>query len=223
MRYMSYHDKEQFLDNCEESIEFIMENRTILLLLAKDCDDWIRSRVASFLVCFSDKRVEKCLLKLSKDKHSFVRTEAYDSLGEFTSKRVEKRLRKAIINEKNELACFYAILSWVDVVVSRSEICYLNYLFIDSMEKEFHKMGYMHCVFGCYYGRYCFNDHEVWKEVVRFVNHDNYLVRCVAIDLLIEMMNNENRDSIQTIMMNVLENDNSIAVKEKVRELFDKN
>ena len=64
--------------------------------------------MAALLVNFVNKKPLDILLRWAMDEDSMVRVKAFDSLSVFEKEKVILFLRKAIVMEKNELACFYA-------------------------------------------------------------------------------------------------------------------
>ena len=158
-----------------------------IFLLSKDRDPFVRSQAASLLVMFRTKSSRKRLLELAFDKDAFVRCEAYDSLGIFNDKVVELILKNAIIYEKNYLACYYAILSWTDIVKEQKHNSYHNYTFIRRMEQSKRIRTSEHCQMACWNAMYFLGNRNVLRKIVAFLDSENYQVRCATVKHLKEI------------------------------------
>ncbi|MCL2311363.1 MAG: HEAT repeat domain-containing protein [Firmicutes bacterium] len=196
----------------------ILSNEQFLILqkFSNDKDETVRSMSAPFLVHFINEDSKKVLFKLAKDGDSLVRTEAYDSLSVFPFKDVEKFLRNAIGNEKDELARRYSILSWIDVVIALSLVNVDNMIFLKNIKN---KEQSDECVLSCYYGLYLFGELKYFKNILSFLNNDDYHLKCSVLNYLRELKNNKNKLEIEKAISPLL-SDSSIAVKDSAQRLL---
>lgn len=211
---MKNNEKIKIIDSMEK-ID-VLENKHfgILKKFSYDKDAFVRSRCAALLINFKTDESLKLLLRLSNDKNSFVRTEAYDSLGVFYFTKVEETLFKAISFEKNGLAKQYAILSWADVS-SKLHNKFKDYiLFILNEIDNYHTEEYNSCQIrlSYYYALQVFG-YDVICNMISFLNNDNYLIRCRALNLLNDIADKNNKKIIETSIINLLKTEETIAVK----------
>jgi len=192
----SIDEKYAMLDKIENDVntstEFTEEERMILRAFSSDEDDGIRSEVAKILVNFTDEKEEKILLKLAGDTDELVRIEACDSLSQSVRNETIEFLMDVIENDSSDLVRGYAVNSIGDISLKLSDsseiIKYLkNYL---EHEKEiFPQINALKCLYSLGIKKYFFN-------LIELLDTDIYQNRCAVIHNLVEIANEDNRESI---------------------------
>ena len=204
------------MKNKEEKIEFLEQLDKIsdkyinvLSQLALDKDINIRCKVAELLINARGKNYRKILINLAKDKDSLVRTEAYDSLCVYPCKKVEKLLERAMKEEKDELACSYAIMSWGDVVYEIYDDIIDKINVIDEIRNRKLIIDSEQCMLSCEYVCYLFGINNSFERIIAFENSNDYHIRCSVINILCDILDEDNEHEIRGIL-------NEVIVKEKV-------
>lgn len=196
----------------------ILSNKNYLILkrYALDDDAFVRSSVARTLVHFVNEQTKTILLELTKDKEALVRVEAIDSLSVYHYHDVERVLKKIIIEEQDDLARSYAILSWSDVTNSLNNDCASKRFLYQWLEKE----KCEDCILSCYYGLYLFGEESYLNQIFDFLKKDDYHLRCSAIHLLDSLLRSKNKIQIKNELNLLLEYETSVAVKEGAKQLL---
>lgn len=190
----------------------------LLCELSNDVSTVIRCKVAAFLVNYVNDESKALLLRLAQDKYASVRMNAYDSLCCFPYENVEFFLKEAIQTEKDELARYYAIMSWADVAMSLNHNLAENKEFVialKSVEKD------DHCLLGCSYARYIFGDQGVLSEILSYLKHEKYYMRSSALNLLIEVSTEGDFEEIKKAIANMLKTEYSAEVREAAVEVLE--
>lgn len=204
-----------------DSVEYITTyDMKLILSYAYDEDPLIRGKVAALLVDFPNKKVKRVLLELSHDQDEIVRAEAYDSLVVFKQEHVERVLKRAIRNEENEFACFYAILSWTDI---SNEIHYntkQQYRFICNLLKRKKVQKWEYCKLACAYARYTLGKTKKCNEILYFLNSEEYLVRSLTITLLSEIICQNNADLIHRALEECLVKEEVDFLKARIEDII---
>lgn len=179
-------------------------------------DSLIRSAVATLLVHFNDEIAQSMLMKLSKDKHSLVRTEAYDSLAVYPTEEVENLLQEAIDHEKNTLARSYAILSWIDGVLAGDRLTDRHIKFA---QQKFLTERSPRCRLSWCYAHYRIGNRSSLTEILSYLGHDNYRMRCSALATADELLDSENKDEIKQAIERLLTVEKTIAVRSRAEQI----
>lgn len=176
-------------------------------------DPYARGMAASLLVNFNNKKALNLLLQLTKDVDEIVRAEAYDSLSVFGTPKIERILKKAILYEKGDFACFYAILSWVAIVKENHLNMSKHYRFICNLQnkKKIKKSEY--CILACSCGKCLFSEKEKINIILDFFESQDYLVRCVTVTVLGLIAEYRDTLEIKNNIENFLENEDNQAVQ----------
>lgn len=197
------------------------EDMKDILSYSKDKDECVRSEVASLLCNFENKKVQNILMELAQDEDELVRTEAYDSLRYFTVEKVERFLKKAILNELDELACSYAIMSWADISYEIHMDTSRHYRFISNLQKRKKIQKSERCQLECCYARYLLRKNDDIAELLAFLNSEDYHIRCSVLAIL-EIINCENaKKLIQETIQELLQREEIQAVKEKAKQVLE--
>lgn len=183
-----------------------------ILYFSKDKNAFVRSRAAALLVNFTNKNAKAALLKLARDKDTLVRIEAYDSLAVFEEKEVMDFLKTSIKQEKNKMACSYAILSWADIVATLNyELCESK-LFVKKLKSTSRMRASERCILSCCYAQYILGEKEQLNKIVSFMNSKNYQIRCAALNLMEDISNCDNKVFIKEQIEKLLSIEKTVAV-----------
>ena len=213
--------KIQLLTKYESEGKFTDKELKNIIEFSKDEDALVRSRAADLLINFENDKAKKALLKLAGDKKSLVRVSAYDSLSVFKDRKIEKVLKKAILKEKNELACSYAIMAWGDIAVTFDNEDLQNELFLKKIKKTFKVKKSEHCMLSCRYVEYIMKDKKNLMKIIDFLKSPNYQVRCGTINILREFVCENNKDFIKRKLKKTEQCENSIAVKTAIKNVIE--
>lgn len=186
-----------------------------------DKDALLRSRCAALLINFQTDDSLKLLLHLCSDTDDLVRAEAYDSLGAFVFPKVERTLFKSINSEKNTLPLEYAIFSWADVSSKLHNDFHFHISFIKKLLQKNKSEEYAESQIrlACCYALQLFGCNSIYS-MIQFLNHEEYLIRCSALNLLYDVLNKENEDLIKSAVLERLNNEETIAVKCEAEKFF---
>lgn len=190
----------------KKNIDFNDENQ--LIKLANCYDAEIRSFVAELLVLANSDRAEKVLIKLCKDKDELVRINACDSLSAFATKETYKQLLKCILNDESLLVKKYALLSLIDVMkeidVDKEE---LKNFFLNIAKKTEPSIQAV-----CFKGMYILGYKDYLKNINNLLKSENYQDRCTVVNILKDIISDNNRNSIISILINAKKTEKSQAV-----------
>ena len=238
--------KLQLLISYEEKAELKEKHLRQLIKFSKDKDSLVRSSAASLLINFENKAAKKALLELACDKKAMVRCEAYDSLSVFHRKDVEKFLKKAVEEEKNELALSYAIMSWADVAAARGKKVEEKRGYATHLQRIMQSQrGYSQsasllannrvaalqfdsvkkwnqCSLSCFYAEYVLGRKSAIEGIIYYLEVPDYQLRCGAINLLELLAEDENRELIRESLEKVLEHEETATVKSAAEKLLKK-
>ena len=211
-RIMTTNQKIDLLNQFNDAKKLSNNDFLILKKFSKDYNVEIRSIIPPILVKFVSDESKDILLTLARDIDPLVRTEAYDSLSVFLYYSVEIFLFQAIYNEPDELARSYAILSWADVVLGLKHVTAENIFYLQN-RRDLDKSD--DCKLSYCYGLYLFGQKNMLTEILCFLNKEDYHLRCAALNLLSELVNQENKELIRDAVMNLLTTENAVAVKDR--------
>lgn len=186
-----------------------------------DKDALVRSMVADLLVNFSYEEAKKILLKLARDKKSMVRIDAYDSLAVFAFEDVEIFLKKAILHEKNEMACAYAIMSWGDISGALGGDMQKRKFFVNKIKMLERIKNSERCMLSCYYVEYILGRRERIKKIMFYLNSENYHIRCSTINILWSLLDIDNQEIIKKSLIELTNTEKIYAVKENAVNLLE--
>lgn len=216
---ISSQEKFHLLTKYEHASTLSKKDFKAIAAFSKDPDAFIRSICAKLLVNFVTPQAERLLLNLANDKNALVRTEAYDSLSVFPSKKVQKTLKKAILHEKNKLACSYAILSWADITQTLG-VHKKQEKFLKKLKKLPKIKKSEHCMLSFYYAKYVLGHKKSLKKLLAFLNSSDYQICCCAVNLLWDIVSPENRQSIKQALEQLLQREVCASVSENAAELL---
>ena len=194
-----------------------------LSFLETHADPLERSELAADLAEYDGPNrgeAEAKLLYLARDPDDLVRTEAYDSLAAFPSDKTERFLKEAILEERDELARSYAIMSWTDIVEMRtSNVMTLvqTRSFTENLLKT-EKSDF--CRICLWRAKYLFGDKEAAERLIAFLWHKDYHIRCFAVDFLQEILNEQNTIMITHEVKRLLKSESVVCVSERARRLL---
>lgn len=189
------------------------EEFEVMKSLYQDHDSLVRSEVASLLVHFHTAQSRNMLLELIKDSDDLVRCEAYDSLCIFHELKVEQQLKQSILNEGDNLARSYAILSWAEIA---SQLTQDN----DFVEMQINNEASDECILSWLYAKYIFGNEEALMEILKFLKHSDYHLRCSALNLLEEFICESNKDYIHKEISKLLMVEKNKAVIETIKKIY---
>jgi HEAT repeat protein len=218
---MTNDEKICFLMQLDSETELIQQKLTKIIDLSYDKDEFVRSQVAVSLVYFEDELARQTLLRLACDEASIVRTEAYDSLSVYANPEVLDFLQKVIVEEKDEIACSYAIMSWTDIVLDLQERSVQNRNFITEIKKTGVISLSEQCILSCCRAQYFFGDETVLDEILSFLDSSDYHIRYSVVNVLEEILQKNNICDIQKKLQLRLISESSEAVRKKITSVLD--
>lgn len=210
-------DKLIFLDNCLDDDFCTDRHFALLKAFSHDADPYIRSQVACVAVNFVCEGAKELLLQLANDDDTLVRAEACDSLSCFPCDEVEAFLRDALVEEYDPLARSYAILSWADV---RAALCLPADDGLVTARKWQQREKNVHCRLSLCYARHCFGDENAWQDMLTFLKHEDYHLRCAALSLLGEIEDKPHQEAIEAAVSEMLLTETTKAVLSTVERTF---
>lgn len=192
----------------------IQRDYMVLLTMANDEDEYIRSLAAENLVHLGIAPAMELLIRLTGDTDALVRTNAYDSLGSFNHPQVRNLLKKAARKEPDEVARFYALLSYADhVQAGTAAVCF----FQKSMRDDSSAM----CKLACSYALYQLGDDSQFDSLFDNLHGaEDYHVRCMAASFFQDILNENNREMVLAALNSALKTEASIAVSSRIREIL---
>lgn len=203
-----YREKMDILKSVRSIPEITKTEFKQLIILSRDKEPSVRWEVAEII---GDKEIrnqasKKLLFCLARDKDELVRIDAYEALQMFDITEVELFLKRAIQTEKEELACTYAISSWVEIALSihnnySDDINYVKWLLKQRKIQESE-----HCLLECYYSLYRFGEADIFPTILSFAESEDYQMHYVVFNILKEIVDEENRAEIIKAIQKILEN-----------------
>lgn len=210
-------DKLIFLDNCLDDDFCTDRHFALLKALSHDADPYIRSQVACAAVNFVCEGAKELLLQLADDDDALVRAEACDSLSCFPCDEVEAFLRDAPVEEYDPLARSYAILSWANV---RSALCLPADDGLATARKWQQREKNAPCRLSLCYARHRFGDETAWQDMLAFLQHEDYHLRCAALSLLGEIEDTPHQEAIEAAVSEMLSKESTKAVLSTAERIF---
>lgn len=182
---------------------------------AEHPDALIRERVAAALVFGEGEPGREILLKLAADSEELVRAEAYDTLSVYPDSQVAEMLKQAAVTEPDDLARYFALVSYADVMQELAPG--------DAEQKEFFQNRLQRekaavCRLGCEYALYQFGEPGTLERILGYLDDPDYLVRCRAVCTLEEIANEENRGRILEAVRGRREKESAAPVRERMDE-----
>lgn len=186
----------------------------VLLPMANDEDEYIRSLAAESLVHVGIAPAMELLIRLTGDPDALVRTNAYDSLGSFENPQVRNLLKKAARKEPDELARFYALLSYADQVqAGTAAVCYF--------QKSMHDDASPMCKLACSYALYQLGDDSQFDYLSESLHcAEDYHIRSMAASFFLDILNENNREKVFAALNSALETEKSIAVSSRICKIL---
>lgn len=215
---MTTDEKIRLVDSFDDIAELTSEHFDILKKFSKDEDAFLRSRCAALLINFVDDESMEILLRLCDDEDELVRTESYDSLSVFYDKKVEEKLFSKIGSETSEPAYGYALISWADVTSRLHESFeeQINFVHKELDEND----GTDPAILDCYYALTVFGEDHV-PDIIGYLKNDDINTGCVAVNLLKELMNDENKDMIVKSVLDLSETETVGSVKSAIQRILE--
>ena len=184
------------------------EDINALLKLSQSDDSEIRSYVAQLLVMSYGKDTEKALINMCGDADEIVRTNACDSLSAFATGDVYNKLTDCVLNDKSNLVKTYALLSLADIAgQAKCDTEELKQLFIRfSSDKNVSVSA------ACFRGMYILGNKDCLKNLLNLILSENYQDRCMVVNMLGDILNNENQSQIISELKRIRQTESSKAV-----------
>lgn len=216
---MTNEEKINLLNDYDNIEIFTDEHFELLQSFSVYEDAFVRSMSAACLINFDTPVSKNILVALTKDDNALVRTEAFDSLSAFPYDDVEEILKNAISSEIDDLARSYAIHSWIDIVLASSHITEDKISFLQK-QKEHERAA--NCLLSYCYGLYLLgNREECLEDILSFLKHEDYHIRCAVLSLLDGLADEFNREAIRAAVAKLLQVEDSFAAKDKAIRLLD--
>lgn len=170
----------------------------------------IRDRIAAMLAAHREEQAEKILLELARDDDELVRADAYDSLAVFQDERAADLLRWAAEFEEDELARYFALVSYVDAALAGGKSKEtVRAFFVEMLEKAPPPL----CGLACQYGLYCCGERAALQRILHYLAEPDYIVRCRAIRTLEEIVDDQNFHVIRAAVMRCCRDERNAVVK----------
>ena len=205
------------LNLIEKKNKIDLSDITLLMRLSNHHDSEIRAYVAELLVMANSHEAENILLALADDEDELVRVNACDSLSSFATIDSYKRLLKCI-NDESLLVEEYAVLSIIDIMncinIDKKE---LKHLFLNLIQK-----GEISLSAVCYKGLYMLGHEEYLDNIIKLINAENYHDRCTVINVLGDIISDENKSLILSILKRLREAETSVAVNSVIDKIIGK-
>lgn len=192
--------KDEFLMDLEKKAEnngIDLEELRKLEEISYDEDSDCRNLVARILMNISSKEGEKILQRLAQDKDLWVRIEACDSLYNKKSFATYELLKHIAKKDANGMVRGYAISSLGDVAV---KIHQQNDV-IEFLEKRLLKETVEFTKMYIYTVLYNLGKKKYLTDLLSMLNTKRYKNRCEVIDRLIEVINDSNKETIYTALL----------------------
>lgn len=182
---------------------------------AEHPDALIREQVAAVLVFGEGEPGREILLKLAADSEELVRAEAYDTLSVYPDSQVAETLKQAAVTEPDDLARYFALVSYADVMQELAPG--------DAEQKTFFQSRLQReqatvCRLGCEYALYQLGEPEALERILGYLDDPDYLVRCRAVCTLEEIVDEENRGRILKAVHGRREKESAVPVRERMDE-----
>lgn len=189
---------------------------TLLRRWAQHPDALIREQVAAVLVFGAGEPGREILLKLAADSEELVRAEAYDTLSVYPEEKVAETLKQAAVSEPDDLARYFALVSYGDVIQELAPgDAEQKAFFQDRLQRDQAAV----CRLGCEYALYQLGEPEALERILGYLDDPDYLVRCRAVCTLEEIANEENRGRILEAVRGRREKESAAPVRERMDEL----
>lgn len=193
-KIMTTDEKIRYVDSFEDLPELTDEHFSVLKEYSTDDDAFLRSRCAAFLINFVNEDSMEILLRLCDDEDELVRTESYDSLAVFYYKKVEEKLFSKITSENSGAAYEYALMSWADVSSKLHDNLDEHIAFVHKVLDDNNAVDSE--VITCYYALTVLGEDSV-KNIIAYLKNEDINIRCSAVNLLGELLNDSNKDIIR--------------------------
>ena len=216
---MTFEEKIAILDGFEKLLELNYSHFDIIAEWVFDKNAYVRSRCAELLINFETQESKKLLFMLAGDEDELVRIEAYDSLSVIHVDDVEIFLATAMINESDELARSYSIISWAGVALA---LHYDPLEQISKIEKLKTQEESQKCVLSYCYAQYIFGKKEILDELLSYLNDNNYHVRCTTISYLADIIDETNIGLIKNAIVKLLATEETRAVRDQAERFLKK-
>lgn len=182
---------------------------------AQHPDALIREQVAAVLVFGAGEPGREILLKLAADSEELVRAEAYDTLSVYPEEKVADTLKQAAVSEPDDLARYFALVSYGDVIQELEPgDAEQKAFFQDRLQRDQAAV----CRLGCEYALYQLGEPGALERILGYLDDPDYLVRCRAVCTLEEIADAENRGRILEAVRGRREKESAAPVRERMDE-----
>ena len=189
----------------------------ILIRLSHHNDSEIRAYAAELLVLASGAEAESTLTSLTYDNDEAVRVNACDSLSAFPTVNTYKKLYESAVNDSSPLVRKFALLSLADIMNNiNADKGILRDLFLKSSQNSdaaISSAGYR--------GLYMLGHKEYLNNLIELTKAENYQDRCSVVNILGDIISNENKHFIISVLKNLRAKEQSEAVNSAVNKIID--
>ncbi len=189
----------------------------ILIRLSHHNDSEIRAYAAELLVLASGAEAESTLTSLTDDNDEAVRVNACDSLSAFPTVNTYKKLYESAVNDSSPLVRKFALLSLADIMNNiNADKGILRDLFLKSSQNSdaaISSAGYR--------GLYMLGHKEYLNNLIELTKAENYQDRCSVVNILWDIISNENKHFIISVLKNLRAKEQSEAVNSAVNKIID--
>ena len=207
-------EKIELLDEYRDLAVLSDKHFEILKELSFDVDEYVRSQVAYHLYRFVNEDSKNILLKLAKDEDDVVRMEALDSLIIFPFPDVVTFLEEAMLGEEDDIVRRYVIFAWTHVLILLNGVTDEK---VKLVEHKRHAEEFSHCALAWCYALFRFGNEGILPELLKFLNDEDYHVRCCTSSFLHDIINPNNEAQIKEAISKLLVIEKSRAVSEHAK------
>ena len=198
------------LQELEKHLALSDEEYTFLEACSTSTDEDIRITVAQLLCLHQTKEAKRILVYMLNDESNIVRMNVCDSMGSFVDEAILDELLGIIKGEQDSYVRAYALLSAKDIAsqLHAEAKCRAKRIFEMIIATE----QIPEIVIAAYSGLYTLGDVGKLEYLFSELDNDNYQVRCFATNILLDVVNDSNREKIITVLEEKRKTEQSIAV-----------
>lgn len=188
---------------------------SFLALCSTDRESDIRYLVADVLCGDTSPDSEQILCRLLNDSDEVVRANACDSLYRSCSAHVLERLKELAVSD-SYLVRGYAVASIGNIMTTLSNpdncLTFLKAAYTHEAS-AWVKLDYCEIF-------YCLGDEASLTPILKALEKKNYKIRCKAINILKNLINDNNQEQIVSRLVSLYKSDTSEAVKKSIQNML---
>lgn len=195
--------------------EFNNSDIVLLKQIAESNEIELKIELAEILAGKNDIKVNEIFLILLNDTDELVRINACDSAYNINSAEILDKLKEISINDKY-IVRGYALLSIGDIAKKYEKESNLN--FLENRLKREHSKWVKIVI---YRSLYLLNkQNEYIDELLKNLNSNNYKIRCLVLNCINELIDDENNLKIKQKLSERLKIEKTNAVKSSINKIL---